>query len=236
MISVNDMIKAIENFDDLVYDKERKMVIDTNDNHDLCTIEEFTQKVCQEMGCDFECIYSDALLNTIYRCKHCGTVMFTGDDERWEPKLRCPVCSDYKPHCSYWTGEEIAQDKKKQEEIQAYIEMDKMMQERNEWYEKRKEKLKAKGKNSWYYNIFEDIYILRFKIKKNTFKFRLSALDLYNTKLKGLHLNLACASPSEDNELAFSTKWDIRIPISPYAIYLFWIFPHTKKYKLMMEM
>ena len=135
----NAIKKAIDcGVTDFYYDEKEDMLCLKKDGKAICSFETYANHVRRKGGCDFETVfYEHVSLQHIVRCKKCGTVIFTGDDERWEPQLKCPVCTNYKPFCAYWTGEEIARDPEKQKTIAQYEAWKKEMIEEEERRKKR---------------------------------------------------------------------------------------------------
>ena len=127
MISKYDVIRAFEMADKkgeklaMCLSEDKNSLLETETGEYVCSMDTYLDYMRKELHCDFECIYHDhASLTTIYRCKECGAVIFSGDDERYDPNLKCPVCAGYN-HGDFWTKEEIEADEKKQKEIQFYI-------------------------------------------------------------------------------------------------------------------
>ena len=126
MISKYDVIRAFEMADKkgeklaMYLSEDKNSLMDTETGEFVCSMDTYVDYMRKKLHCDFECIYHEhASLTTIYRCKECGTVIFTGDDEHYDPNLKCPTCSDYH-HWSgeFWTKEEIEADEDKQKAIQ----------------------------------------------------------------------------------------------------------------------
>ena len=190
----------------------------------ITNVDEMVGFLRKKFHCDFEVIYHEhGSLTTIYRCSECGTVIFGGDDERWDPNLCCPVCSDYKPSLKYWTGEEIANDPKKQEYVNDTIKAQDRM---NAMYERIRQR---GGLHDW------ELWKKNIKLKNYHFTLSLECLDYFSTGLKGLNFHIIIFVREKDSDISFVGKHFIRIPLSFYAIYIQWIFPHTKKYKELMD-
>ena len=119
MISTYDVRKWInENEKSPCYEKEG-LIYNKDDNKELCSLKDFTNQMRKKLHYDLECIfYEHATLDEVLRCKEGGAVIFTGDDERYDPNLACPVCGGYK-HSHYWSAEDIANDVDKQKQIEA---------------------------------------------------------------------------------------------------------------------
>ena len=220
MISRYDVIEYLGKHSDELkvrYDKETDSCVDFEGRF-LCTIDQLTQKLREENHCDFECLYScHASLDTVYRCKECGTVIFTGDDERYDPNLRCPVCGGYHHHGDYWTKEEIENDEEKQKQINGMIAY---MEYEAEAYRRRK----ARG-GLYDWQLFDKTY---FK-KKHSYNFELVVEDITKSKIKGLALKISIGDKDE-NGIGYAVKRWYTIPLGPTAIYRYWILPYSKKY------
>lgn len=225
MVTKYDVLKYLKSTDSNVINKYFKLsedeisIIDAETKNILCTVDDFVALIRKETHCDFDCIYTeDASLDNILCCNECGTVIFSGNDERYDPNLKCPTCSDYKPNCKYWTAEEIKSDPNKQQIITMYK---KMTDYRIAAEKRRKDR---GGLNDW------EIFKYNLKLKNSKFAISLECNDLFESGLKGLHLHIGKYIKCED-ELCYIGKWFKRIPLSLYAIYTYWILPHTKKYK-----
>jgi hypothetical protein len=123
---------------------EEGFYIDDNENTTdkegrfLCTLSVLAQKTREKLHCDFECIYSDEIsLLCILRCKECGTVIFSYDNEWYDDALCCPTCGNYKTGFKYYTKEEIENDESKRKEIDTYIKMTEQAIEFNKRYKRR---------------------------------------------------------------------------------------------------
>lgn len=239
MISKYDVLKWIEKDgpkEGIRYDKETDRIIDENrpDDDFAITLEGFTNHLRKQLHCDFECVYADPLDNEVLMCKECDTVIFTGCDERWDPNLVCPVCGKY--HMSkknYWTKEEIMSDPEKQKELKFYKEYMKQQERYSEWSENRRKKYEAKGKLCPF---SDELWVHKWysKDKKTGLSIALKVDSLFYSKLKGLRIEWS--KLESDNEgLSYAYKSYHTIPLSPWSIYIFWILPHTKKYKEMIK-
>lgn len=232
MVSKYDVIRAFRMAKEkntptyLLLSEDEKSILDAENGEHICSIETYVQHLRKKYHCDFECIFHEhASLTTIYRCNECGAIIFTGDDERYDPNLKCPVCAGYN-HSDYWTKEEIDADEKKQKEIQFYIDyMDDMAEQ-----EKRR---KARGgKYDW------EIWNKTFYGKKRCYRIELQDF--------GRHLGVSKINPNykrpwyqwnlemhfdigEKDGMGYAMTKLHRIPLSPYAFYLKYIFPYSKK-------
>jgi hypothetical protein len=53
----------------------------------------------------------DGSLQYVVKCRDCGTVIISYNDERFEERLDCPTCTDYKTDFKYFTNKEVGKDK-----------------------------------------------------------------------------------------------------------------------------
>lgn len=53
----------------------------------------------------------DGSLQYVVKCQDCGTVILSYNDERFEERLDCPTCTDYKTGFKYFTSNEVRKDK-----------------------------------------------------------------------------------------------------------------------------
>lgn len=182
---------------------ENDMIISKETNKVLCSLDKFVDRLRKELHCDFEEIYSCPVsLDSILRCRECGTVIFASDDVDYcDDNLCCPVCANYETHYKYYTGEEIKADKEKQEEIAWYEQMTKERIEADKRWEKRN------GKYDW--------EISKGKIKLGSDKaifYCLECDNLFKSGLKGLRLSLNYAV--KDSDVSYVYRNNIVIPLS----------------------
>lgn len=204
MISKYDIKKVAESEKCWFKIDDNENVIDKETGECVATIETFLSLLRHKLHCDFEVIYScHPTLETTYRCKDCGTVIFAREDEDYEVNLCCPVCSDYKTGFEYWSGEEIKNDVEKQNTIDFLIQMQK---EQEESYRRRK---KRNGKCDW------QIFKWRIKIPKRAIYFELQCDDLFRSKLKGLRLEVRIG---EKDDFGYVIKKSFVIPLSIGAV------------------
>lgn len=182
------------------------MIVDKDTNKTICHIDELVDIARKKMHCNFEFIYEcHATLETTYRCRECGTVIFTREDESWDPNLCCPVCGDYKTGFKYWTGEEIALSEEKQNTI-AFL---KAMQADKVEADKR---YKQRGnKYDW------QIGSGKIKLFKRAVFWDLECDNLFETKLKGLRLKIHWAH-KEDKSYTYKKNFLIPLSISAFKI------------------
>ena len=118
MITKGDVIHYFKNNNDnkvnLCLSPDEENLYNRDTGKYFCSVDEFLNASRKVAHCDFEVIYEEhATLDVVYRCKECGTVIFSGDDiERYDPNLICPTCSGDDSHCGtdYWNKEMIDSD------------------------------------------------------------------------------------------------------------------------------
>ena len=145
MISKYDFIKYIkENADSFpVIYKEEDDAIYNKDGKYLFPLDELLETYRKISGQSFESIYNEHVsLQDVLRCTECGTVIFTTEDEFYDPELKCPTCTHYPTHFKYWTQEEIESDKEKSDTIKYFkevmdyrVEQEKRFKKRNGKYD-----------------------------------------------------------------------------------------------------
>lgn len=201
MISKYDLIQYAKKSDQCWFRiEEDKNVIDKETGEFICGIDILLQHMREKMHCDFECVYDcHGLLEVVLRCKQCGTVIFTTEDEDYDPNLCCPTCGEYKTQFEYWTAEDIKADPKKQGTIKH---LEQMQQEHIEAEKRRK---RRKGKYDWQIGGF------RIHSKKHGLIFNLECDNLFRTKLKGLRLKIVWANRDGHG---FIYKKRLTIPLS----------------------
>lgn len=235
MISSYDVIRAFKIADEkgeklaMCLSEDKKSLLDTKTGEYVCSMETYIDYMKKKLHCDFECIYHEhASLTTIYRCKECGTVIFTGDDERYDPNLKCPVCVGYHHWGEYWTKEDIEADEKKQKELQFYADYMEDMREQDKRREARG------GKYDW------QIWDKKIYGKKRCWIFELEDFGrrLGPSKLNpnykrpwykcNLELKIGIGD-KDDNGISYAMTKHYRIPLAPYSFYIQFIFPYSKK-------
>lgn len=225
MVTKLDVIRAFKKAaedgkeTELMLDEKAENICERETGKIICDLDFYVEYLRSKFHCNFESIYYEhGTLTDVVRCKDCGTIIFTGDDyDRFDPYLRCPNCGDYKTHLEYWTQEEIDSDESKQAEIEA---LKKMQADRIEMEARRE---RRKGKNDWEIGKYE------MRNEKRHIVFSLECEDLFRSGLKGLNLHISKFSRKDD--MAYTSDWFKRIPLSPYAFYRFVIFPKTAKGK-----
>lgn len=218
MINQYDLIRYAKNKPDCWFriDNE-KDVIDKETEEVVCDIKRLVQLVRESMHCDFECIHHcHASLETTLRCNQCGTVIFSRDDEDYDPRLCCPTCGGYETHFKYWTKEEIENDAKKTNTIKLLEEWTK---EENEAYERR---LRRKGKYDG------EIWNWTVRGKKHGVKFELKCDNLFKHGLRGLHFRINWMDRDDDGWFIYRKWWNIPLSIS-YLKLMIRIHKHNKE-------
>ena len=179
--------------EDAIYDKQGKYIT---------SLDEYLDFYRKKSGESFESIYYEHIsLINVLRCTECGTVIFTTEDEDYDPHLKCPTCTDYKTHFEYWTKEDIDFDEEKQKEIKL---LETMTQERIE-REKRREK--RNGKFDW------EIAIKKFYGKKICLEFVLECDDITKSFFKGLRLKINIGKKTKE-DTGYIMKKFFTIPLS----------------------
>lgn len=165
----------------------------------------------------FECVYYEhGTLQLILRCSDCGSVLFCDESENYILNLDCPVCNpNYIPEFKYVTSEDISKDERLRNMINFY---EKMEKERIEAEERQK---RRNGLSD--YEIFKTTKNLT---KKYKIEITLKKYSGYKEKLKGVYFHIIIFK--NKNGMYFSTKI-FNVPITPYAIYLQWIYRYTNK-------
>lgn len=203
MISRMDVINYSKNHPDCWYRIEGNCIIDNEDNKKVCDLDTFVDLCRKKLHCDFESIYScHGLLQTTLRCRQCGTVIFAYEDDRDEPNLCCPVCTDYKTSFEFWTPDEIRNDRKKQDTIKFLEEMEREQIEADKRYQKR-------HKYDWQIGEFT------LRITKNRkVSFELECDNLFRSGLQGLRLNVHIWKRDETINDLYSSEKHFYIPLS----------------------
>lgn len=224
MISIYDIIQFFKKLEDNGKDSDFKLsddhkeILDRTTGEYICSIETYAKYLRQKLHCDFDRLYHDhASLTTIYVCNECGTVIFSGDDERYDPNLKCPICAKYNHH-DYWTKEEIDADEKKQKTIQFYKDW---MKEQKEAYKRRQ----ARG-GLYDWQVFKkDKYC-----KNHSYHLEMTNYKGYTKWGNSVYLEFSIGTKMDDG-IGYVVKRHYKIPLSPYAFYIRFIFPHTKQGK-----
>ena len=147
------------------------------------------------------------MLQHVIRCNRCGTIIFSSEDENYEPYLRCPNCTDYKTGHIFWTKEEIDASEDKQRIIKSYENMQKEMDLDYEFEKKR-------GK--------PNDRICRFKVL-NTFV-EICCHNCRKSYFNGLRIELWKINYDENGDI-YNSTWYKSIPLTLRGIwyrYLYW--------------
>lgn len=185
----------------------------------ICTIDKYLSYLRKKLHCNFETIYYDRVsLDHVIKCCDCGAIIFTGDDERYDPDLSCPCCGNY-TGVDFWTKDEVEQSTEKQEALKFYEKIEKDKVERYEREKRRGGKLD------------HELLKKEFKGKSKYVKITLENMGLYgiDSPLKGL--NIFIASGKKEDDFGYTIRKYTRIPLTPYAFYIQYIIPHTAHYK-----
>lgn len=210
MISEYDIRKFAENCPDKCwFSVNGKDIVDKESGEVVSTLKEITQFFREKAHCDFEPVYyCHATLEDVIRCKQCGTVIFSTEDDGYDPNLCCPHCGNYKTSFEYWTAEEIANDAEKQNTINALEKMQEEQIEADNRYFKRGRKY------DW------QIWKGKIKLWNHMVSFELVCDNLFKTKLKGLSLNVGLASKDDDGGYIFDKHYFIPLSISSLKVKL----------------
>ncbi len=204
MISKYDVIRYAKNSEKCWFriDNE-KDVIDKETEDVVCDLDFLTQHLREKMHCDFECIHHcHVSLETTLRCRECGTVIFSRDDEEYDPGLCCPTCGGYQTYFKYWTKEEIDSDVQKADTIKFLEEWTK---EENEAYERRKRRNGKYDSEIWNWTI---------RGKKHGVKLELKCDNLFKSGLKGLHFVINWMDRDDSGWFVYRKWWKIPLSIS----------------------
>lgn len=221
MISIYDMRNYIEK-----QNENLRFYLDSNSDYlyskdlgeKVCTLKEFTESYRKLSGESFESIFYEHVgLFNVLKCTECGTVIFTYEDESYDPSLKCPVCTDYKTHFEYWTIEDIQNDVCKQGKLKWFDEATKQQIEKDDRIKRRK------GKYDW------QIIEKRFYGKMYCLSFELECNDITKSYFKGLRLKLSCGKKDNADSLGYKMKLPLRIPLCWSKFYIQFIYKHLGK-------
>lgn len=221
MISKWDMKNYIKKNPDkfpYVYKEDDEGLYDKETGEYLSSLDHFLELYRKKSGESFESVYHDHVgLRDFIRCTECGTVIFAFEDESYDPNLKCPICTGYKPHFEYWTKEDIDSDPQKQLEIIHLEEMTKMQIEQNERIKRRN------GKYDW------QIGSKEFRFKRYLISFELECDDVTVSYLKGLRLDVNIWRKEKVEDLGKILYKHFTIPLSGYQFYIQFIYRHLGK-------
>ena len=191
-----------------IYDKSGKFI---------CNIDDYVETYKLRVGCSFKSIYyNHGFLENVLQCNKCGTIIITREDEDFDSNLRCPTCTDYKPHFTYYTKEEINNSKELQDMVNSYIEMQKFQEEAYQ-YEK------EHGHPYW------ELFSKKIYTKKHMYRIELKCDDARKSIFKGLYLVITKYLKDPEDEFCFKYKSQLIIPLSFYKLYVYYIYPHLGK-------
>lgn len=216
MISKWDMKKYIKKKEGTegfpyVYNEEEDAIYDKDGSY-LSSLDTFLKIYRKHSGESFESIYYEHVsLQAVLRCTECGTVIFTTEDESYDPYLKCPTCTDYHTHFKFWTKEDIESDKEKQDAINWYKKMTEYEIERSKRIKRRN------GKHDW------EIAVKEFRGKKRYLRLALECNDITESYLKGLRLNVYIGEKEADN-MGYVVKKFFKIPLSWSQFYIQFIY------------
>lgn len=180
--------------EDAIYDKQGKYI---------ASLDEYLEFYRKKSGESFESIYYEhGFLQNVLRCTECGTVIFTTEDEDYDPRLKCPTCTDYKTHFEYWTKEDIESDEEKQATIEHFKEM-------TEWKIERDKRIKRRnGKRDW------EIAVKKFYGKKLYLSLALECDDITKSYFKGLRLKIDFGKKEYKDDPTYTVNKFFTIPLS----------------------
>jgi uncharacterized Zn finger protein (UPF0148 family) len=208
MITKSEFIKYLTEKLQYTYNQSEDTLID-KEGYSI-NVDTFLDKYKKKTGQSFECIYDEhACLVSVLKCTECGTVIFEHYDEDYEPHLKCPTCTDYKTGFKYYTKEEIEQDEDKQKEIDMYYKFTQMQKEADERYIKRGNLYDFEKTQE--YTIFKT---KNYKVKAQIKGF--SKWDLF------IEINVW----KRNDDISYTGKKHIKIPLSPYSFYIQFIYKH----------
>ena len=206
MVSKWDMKQYIKKNPDkfpYLYKEDEDALYDKENGEHICSLDAFLDVYRKKSGESFECVYDlHVMLFTVLRCTECGTVIFTYDDERYEPHLKCPTCTNYKTYFEFWTKEEIDSNPSKQAQIETY---ELMAKEQEEAYERRK---RRNGKYDW------EIGSFKIKFKLFSVEFCFECDNITKSYLKGLRLDINIWKKETANDLSSTFYKGFVIPLS----------------------
>lgn len=209
MVSKYDIKKYIkENTDKFpyIYNEEEDVIYDKDGSY-LSSLDTFLEIYRKHSGESFESIYYEhAFLQDVLRCTECGTVIFTTEDEWYDPHLKCPTCTNYHTHFKYWTKEDIEADEEKQNTIKFFKEMMDYKAEQNERIKKRN------GKYDW------QIAIKKFYGKKRYLELALECDDITKSYFKGLRLKVYIGK--KEDGVGYIVRKHFTIPLSWSQFYI----------------
>ena len=221
MISKYNLKKFIkENPDSFpyIYKEEEDALYDKEDGSYVAPLDKFLEIYRKNNGESFECLYCEHVFDyAVLQCTECGTVIFTYEDYRYEPQLKCPTCTDYETGFDFWTKEDIEGDEGKQEALRIYKELTEKEKETQERIKRRN------GKRDW------QIAIKKIKLKKWHLYLFLECDDITESYFKGLRLKVDIFAKEDPTELGMYLKKSFTIPLSWSAFYYQFIYKTDKE-------
>ena len=192
--------------DDAIYDK---------DGNYFTSLDAFLETYRKKSGESFESIYYEhAFLQNVLRCTECGTVIFTTEDEGYDPRLKCPTCTNYQTHFEYWTKEDIESDEKKQNTIKWFKEMMDYKAEQEKRIKKRN------GKYDW------QIGTKKFYGKKKHLELALECDNITKSYFKGLRLRIHIGKKENADDIGYVVYKHFTIPLSWSQFYIRYIYKY----------
>lgn len=193
-----------------LYDEKTDNVISKDTGIAVCSLNELTKALKEDYGESFENIYSEeATCSWVIRCTKCGCVLFGADDERYEPNLKCPCCTEYTPeHTRYWSAEEIEMDASCKFTIQFYENLQRASEEHDKRCKKRNNKL------DW------EILKKTIKFKNKVIYLALECDDITVSYFRGLRIMISSSKHVEKDGKSI-WKWNglKYIPLTINGIY-----------------
>ena len=93
MISPMLVKDAVRKSDNYFLSEDEKIVYDREHPNVKIEVAEIVDDMRKKHHCDFECIfYEHGTLTAVLQCRQCGAVIFTSEDEDYDPNLECPCC------------------------------------------------------------------------------------------------------------------------------------------------
>lgn len=229
MISKYDVIKSFENAAEkgkalaMKLSEDKTKLLDSKTGEYVCSVDTFLDYLRKEEHCDFESIYYEhASLTDVYRCRQCGTVIFGGDDERYDPNCKCPTCCHDDSVCrnEYWTKEEIENDSEKKGYIDFLIQSQKKM---NEAAARRKARNGLYDWQRW----VKKIHTKNHHIEISYIHFGWGEKNIKHDK----YIEIMDYERDKDGSFVYGKDIGhcIKIPLNWYNVYIRWIYPYSNK-------
>ena len=219
MITKSDIIKYIKDHSydlNMIVDEDNNCIYDQLGDF-KCTIDDYVEILKLKIGCSFTSLYyNHATLQNVLKCNKCGTVILSTEDENYDPNLRCPTCTNYRPSFKYYTEKEIESNKEVKNLINFYIKMDKFEDEAYKY-----EKLHGRP----YWMLFKK----KIYAKNHMYSIELHCDDARKNPFKGLYLDITSFTKDPEEKNCYSNMYHVTIPLSASRIYLHCIYPHLGK-------